>query len=84
MALGAQGKNLNAKKLDINFDCDDFFNSFEPVTTAPKPKIDKPKETTSLTAAAAGTSTANEFDASSWSFGGKKEETGMATGGQGG
>lgn len=27
--------NLNAKKLDINFDGDDFFNSFEPS----KPKI---------------------------------------------
>lgn len=24
-------KSLNAKKLDINFDNDDFFNSFEPV-----------------------------------------------------
>jgi hypothetical protein len=23
-------KTLNAKKLDINFDNDDFFNSFEP------------------------------------------------------
>ena len=22
--------NLNAKKLDINFDCDDFFNQFDP------------------------------------------------------
>ena len=26
-----QIKTLNAKKLDINFDNDDFFNSFEPV-----------------------------------------------------
>lgn len=25
-----QPQNLNAKKLDINFDGDDFFNSFEP------------------------------------------------------
>ena len=24
-------KSLNAKKLDVNFDSDDFFNSFEPV-----------------------------------------------------
>lgn len=24
-------KNLNAKRIDINFDGDDFFNSFEPV-----------------------------------------------------
>jgi hypothetical protein len=22
--------NLNAKKIDVNFDADDFFNSFEP------------------------------------------------------
>jgi|TARA_B110000305_G_C19420005_1_gene630331 hypothetical protein len=28
--------NLNAKKLDINFDSDDFFNSFEPVKPAKK------------------------------------------------
>lgn len=27
-----QIKALNAKKLDINFDNDDFFNSFEPTT----------------------------------------------------
>jgi hypothetical protein len=26
-------KSLNAKKLDVNFDSDDFFNSFEPVTS---------------------------------------------------
>lgn len=37
--LGAQNNNLNAKKLDINFDSDDFFNSFEPMNTAPKPKV---------------------------------------------
>lgn len=41
--LGAQSKNLNAKKLDINFDSDDFFNSFEPMNTAPKPKVTEPK-----------------------------------------
>jgi len=33
--------NLNAKKLDINFDGDDFFNSFEP--SKPKP-VAKPVE----------------------------------------
>jgi hypothetical protein len=26
-------KTLNAKKLDVNFDADDFFNSFHPATT---------------------------------------------------
>ena len=26
-------KTLNAKKLDVNFDADDFFNSFQPATT---------------------------------------------------
>jgi hypothetical protein len=26
-----QAKSINAKKIDINFDNDDFFNSFEPV-----------------------------------------------------
>jgi hypothetical protein len=31
---------LNAKKLDINFDGDDFFNSFDPNA---KPVIEKPK-----------------------------------------
>jgi hypothetical protein len=25
-----QPTNLNAKKLDIDFDCDDFFNQFDP------------------------------------------------------
>jgi hypothetical protein len=35
--------NLNAKKLDINFDCDDFFNQFDPtaVKKEPKPEINK-------------------------------------------
>lgn len=71
VALGTQSKNLNAKKLDINFDADDFFNSFEPVSTAPKPKkieISKPKESTEQKEAT------NQFDASSWSFDAKKEE----------
>jgi hypothetical protein len=27
---GDNSKSINAKKLDINFDGDDFFNSFEP------------------------------------------------------
>ena len=34
-AVGKQNqevKTLNAKKLDVNFDNDDFFNSFEPST----------------------------------------------------
>jgi hypothetical protein len=26
-------KTLNAKKLDVNFDADDFFNSFQPAPT---------------------------------------------------
>ena len=46
VVLGSQNTNLNAKKLDIHFDPDDFFNSFEPVSSA-KPKkieISKPKE----------------------------------------
>lgn len=29
-AKNEEVKSLNAKKLDINFDNDDFFNSFEP------------------------------------------------------
>jgi len=29
---------LNAKKLDVNFDNDDFFNSFEPTT---KPAVEE-------------------------------------------
>jgi len=29
-AAPAEVKTLNAKKLDINFDTDDFFNSFQP------------------------------------------------------
>lgn len=29
-------KTLNAKKLDVNFDNDDFFNSFEPPQTITK------------------------------------------------
>lgn len=35
ITLGAKQqdvKTLNAKKIDINFDNDDFFNSFEPAT----------------------------------------------------
>lgn len=35
--------NLNAKKLDINFDTDDFFNSFEPSKPNKKPET-KPAE----------------------------------------
>jgi len=35
--------NLNAKKLDINFDGDDFFNSFEPSKPNKKPET-KPAE----------------------------------------
>lgn len=30
MILGGGEVNLNAKKLEIDFDNDDFFNSFEP------------------------------------------------------
>lgn len=36
ITLGAKQqdvKTLNAKKIDINFDNDDFFNSFEPSTS---------------------------------------------------
>jgi len=35
--------NLNAKKLDINFDGDDFFNSFEPSKPKKAPET-KPAE----------------------------------------
>lgn len=31
-STNTQQKNLNAKKLDINFDADDFFNQFDPET----------------------------------------------------
>ena len=32
MAHPSEGvKTMNAKKIDVNFDNDDFFNSFEPV-----------------------------------------------------
>ena len=63
---GATNKNLNAKKLDINFDSDDFFNSFEPMSTAPKPKKVEalPEESQKP---------ANQFDVGSWSFEAKKE-----------
>ena len=37
VSFGSKNNNLNAKKLDINFDADDFFNSFEPTNIAPKP-----------------------------------------------
>ena len=70
MALGSQNQNLNAKKLDINFDADDFFNSFEPVNSAPKSKP--------LVVASADENTKkddNKFDASSWTFDNKKEDT---------
>lgn len=73
VALGSQNKNLNAKKLDINFDNDDFFNSFEPVSSAPKPKkieISKPKESTEQK------DSTNQFDVSSWTFDSKKGEVG--------
>ena len=33
-SLGGGSSNLNAKKLDINFDNDDFFNQFDPVNIA--------------------------------------------------
>lgn len=33
-SVGAGSANLNAKKLDINFDNDDFFNQFDPVNIA--------------------------------------------------
>lgn len=48
--LGNNNQNLNAKKLDINFDADDFFNSFDPMAsnTAPKPK-EMPKPQADLT-----------------------------------
>ena len=37
MSKGSQDvKTLNAKKLDVNFDSDDFFNSFEPQKPANK------------------------------------------------
>jgi len=36
---GGAGKNLQAKKLDIDFDNDDFFNTFEPENTKPKPVV---------------------------------------------
>ena len=72
-AAGAPVKKLDAKKLDINFDADDFFNSFEPVSTAPKPtakpevQISKPKETTQAPEQ-------NSYDASAWLTDAKKEE----------
>jgi hypothetical protein len=63
VSFGSKNSNLNAKKLDINFDNDDFFNSFEPIKPAPKVekaeiKIDE---------------TANKFDAAAWSFESKPE-----------
>lgn len=39
-------KTLNAKKIDINFDNDDFFNSFQPATTT---QIVQPVKTFSKT-----------------------------------
>ena len=65
--LGSQNSNLNAKKLDINFDADDFFNSFEPMNTAPQTqKVEiKQEQPTSQTQ--------NKFDTGSWSFDNKKE-----------
>ena len=33
---------MNAKKLDIDFGSDDFFNTFSPATTAQKPDLNKP------------------------------------------
>jgi hypothetical protein len=66
VSLGSQNKNLNAKKLDINFDADDFFNSFEPMNTAPKQtKIESKKDDP--------IKTENQFDAAAWSFEPKQE-----------
>mmetsp|Transcript_28730 Transcript_28730/g.21413 ORF Transcript_28730/g.21413 Transcript_28730/m.21413 type:complete len:190 (+) Transcript_28730:583-1152(+) len=39
---------LNAKKLDIDFDADDFFNSFEPVKAETKVQVEVKKNTSKL------------------------------------
>jgi hypothetical protein len=38
-------QNLNAKKIDVNFDCDDFFNQFDPTAIAQKPVAKKVEST---------------------------------------
>lgn len=43
----SQGKpvDLGAKKLDINFDCDDFFNQFDPAAVKKEPITKKAEST---------------------------------------
>mmetsp|Transcript_12844 Transcript_12844/g.12754 ORF Transcript_12844/g.12754 Transcript_12844/m.12754 type:complete len:161 (+) Transcript_12844:481-963(+) len=41
MVQNDQVKTLNAKKLDIDFDSDDFFNSFEPIKVEQKQEVKK-------------------------------------------
>ena len=66
--LGGQNSNLNAKKLDIDFDADDFFNSFEPMNSAPKTqKVEVAKQEES------GAQNSKKFDTASWSFDTKKD-----------
>jgi len=44
-AAPTEVKTLNAKKIDVNFDADDFFNSFQPAT---QQKQAEPKFSTKL------------------------------------
>ena len=48
-------KTLNAKKLDVNFDNDDFFNTFEPSNVKPQENISAINKTVSLGAPNTGT-----------------------------
>ena len=50
-------KTLNAKKIDVNFDNDDFFNSFEP--SKPQSNINANNKTVSLGAPNTGSSDLN-------------------------
>jgi hypothetical protein len=48
-AAPTEVKSLNAKKLDVNFDADDFFNSFQPTAVAAAPTTQaKPTTSTKL------------------------------------
>lgn len=44
-----QKQSLNAKKLDINFDADDFFNQFDPETIRKEQEAKKKQEQTKKT-----------------------------------
>ena len=41
---GGKPTNLNAKKLDIDFDCDDFFNQFDPMAVKKPAAPVQPKQ----------------------------------------